>query len=84
MSARGKLLTMLRSGGASHFEAAKGAADSFGAEVLEATADRFERRARQMGAEWFRADQVVAVMREIAADRAFEDPSAPRQTGEAS
>ncbi|MBB4984955.1 hypothetical protein [Streptomyces nymphaeiformis] len=83
MSARDELLRMLRSGGASHFEAAKQAADSFGAEVLEATADRVERRARQLGAEWLRADQVVAVMRQIAADRAFEDPTVPQQRGEA-
>ncbi|MGW0034771.1 hypothetical protein ACWDXD_33760 [Streptomyces sp. NPDC003314] len=54
-------------------ETAKG---DFAAEVLNTTADRIERRASRLGGEWIRADQVVTVLRGIAADRDFTDPAA--------
>lgn len=56
-------------------ETAKG---DFAAQALETTATRIERRGRRLGGEWIRTDQVVAVMREIAAARDFTDPAAEK------
>ncbi|MFF5784224.1 hypothetical protein ACFY8P_04545 [Streptomyces sp. NPDC012693] len=51
----------------------------FAAEVLETTATRIERRARRLGGEWIRADQVATVLRGIATARDFSDPALPQQ-----
>ena len=37
-------------------------------DALNSTADRFERRAQQLGATWLRADQVVTVLRSLATE----------------